>query len=637
MVASATAPASGTDTGAPPGLMRSESGGNFRAENPDTGASGRFQFMPSRLADAKRAGVIPPDMTMEQFRADKDAQLRAERWHFADVNNFIEKNDLGQYIGTSMNGVPVTRDGMVSVAHLGGNGGLRRFLESGGRYNPADANGTRLSDYLAMGAGQTPERKAAGVEVVKGDGSPVEKATRVASRYTEGNWEKIGEKVGVPELARDERVFVPLIAGIGALLASDKPRFSQALGEGLGAAAGAYGAVRGQTEELAESRGRQALTQAQTTRARFITAGDKIFLTYVGPDGNDEFMDLGQAFDRMDAGTLPRLEPAVMEELRQRARAAGRGTAKPPAAVPAAGTPSAATPESGTPKTGTPTGEGTPTESGATPESGARKPIPLPAGVEYDDKSVEQAKSDRRQYLRVGTTQGATMLAPEYLKNTRTGAEAAREDLRQFKELAAILSKAGNVTGIGVAGTAFPERAALIGAANTFIKALGGRGDIGDSAQVTQQLAEKIRTLSAASRAREGGQESFAALEKLSNAIANPSMDKEAYSKLISEVMTMQRRLLDRSNHANRFAKDSDNVMQGAPSDFERLHPVATYDKEAKALQRLMTDPEQPDLFPSLVSGKWPSGRPVTAAQIEKIGRDYGLRPGFSLYFRGGQ
>jgi len=114
-------------------------------------------------------------------------------------------------------------------------------------------------------------------------------------------------------------------------------------------------------------------------------------------------------------------------------------------------------------------------------------------------------------------------------------------------------------------------------------------------------------------------------------------MDKEAYSKLISEVMTMQRRLLDRSNHANRFAKDSDNVMQGASSDFERLHPIATYDKEAKVIQQIMIDKDQPELFPSLVSGKWPNGRPVTAAQIEKIGKDYGLRPGFSLYFRGGQ
>ena len=477
--------------------------------------------------------------------------------------------------------------------------------------------------------GVTPEiRKAlAGRWAVfksEGDSAPVERATQIAQRYSKGPWEKIGEELKAPSLLRDERVIVPLVAGLGAMLASDKPRFSQALGEGLAGAAGAYGAVRGQTQDIAESAAREGLTKAQTTRARFVTVGDKTFLTYFDDKaGDDKFIDLGTAFDLMEEGKLPRLAPAVMEELRQRAQAAGRGAAKAPGAA----DPSAVAPKV----------EGVTPETVKPPTEPARKEIPLPAGVEYDDQSQAQAKEDRRRYLRVGQTQGATMLAPEYLKNTRTGAESAREDLRQFKELAGILSKAGNVTGIGVAGTAFNERAALIGATNTFIKALGGRGDVGDSAQVTQQLAEKIRTLSAASRAKEGGQESFAALERLSSAIAQPSMDKEAYSKLVAEVMTMQRRVLDRATHANRFAKDSDNVMQGAPSDFERLHPMAIYDKEAKIIQRIMTDPERPELFPALVSGKWPSGRPVTAAQIEKIGKEEGLRPGFSLYFKGGQ
>jgi hypothetical protein len=77
--------------------------------------------------------------------------------------------------------------------------------------------------------------------------------------------------------------------------------------------------------------------------------------------------------------------------------------------------------------------------------------------------------------------------------------------------------------------------------------------------------------------------------------------------------------------------------MQGAPSDFERLHPMATYDKEAKVIQRIMTDPERPELFTALVSGKWPNGKTVTQADIEEIGRRNGLRPGFSLYFMGGQ
>ena len=46
----------------------------------------------------------------------------------------------------------MTLQGMLNVAHLGGKKALLRFLTSGGRYNPADSNGVRLSDYLALGA-----------------------------------------------------------------------------------------------------------------------------------------------------------------------------------------------------------------------------------------------------------------------------------------------------------------------------------------------------------------------------------------------------------------------------------------------------------------------------------------------------
>lgn len=145
----------GSDLGAvglPSWLIGRESGGNFGAINADTGASGRGQFMESRLADARRAGVIPENMTLEQFRRDPTAQMRVEQWHVSDINNFIARNQLDQYVGQTVAGVPITPNGMLAVAHLGGSTGLKKFLETGGRYNPADANGTRLSDYMRLGA-----------------------------------------------------------------------------------------------------------------------------------------------------------------------------------------------------------------------------------------------------------------------------------------------------------------------------------------------------------------------------------------------------------------------------------------------------------------------------------------------------
>lgn len=65
---------------------------------------------------------------------------------------------------------------MMAVAHLGGKDGLRQFLTSGGRYNPADTNGTRLSDYFArMGGNGGPSQQpiqTASVKVRLAYGSP---------------------------------------------------------------------------------------------------------------------------------------------------------------------------------------------------------------------------------------------------------------------------------------------------------------------------------------------------------------------------------------------------------------------------------------------------------------------------------
>lgn len=149
---------------APASLVRTESGGNFAARNDAEGAGGnghfgRVQFGRARFAEAQAAGAVPEGMTIEAFGQDtpesRAAQIQAEQWHFEDIQNRINSAGLDQYIGQTIGGVEITRDGMVAMAHLGGFGGLRQFLETGGRYNPADDNGTSLSDYARTHAGNT--------------------------------------------------------------------------------------------------------------------------------------------------------------------------------------------------------------------------------------------------------------------------------------------------------------------------------------------------------------------------------------------------------------------------------------------------------------------------------------------------
>jgi hypothetical protein len=149
----------GTGSAASRSLIQNESGGNWQAQNDAVGAGGavghfgRAQFGQARLQEAAAAGAIPAGTTPQQFMQSPDLQKAAENWHFNDIDQSIRANGFDRLIGQTINGVPITVEGMRAVAHLGGKGGLRKFIETGGAYNPPDSNGTRLSDYFARHGG----------------------------------------------------------------------------------------------------------------------------------------------------------------------------------------------------------------------------------------------------------------------------------------------------------------------------------------------------------------------------------------------------------------------------------------------------------------------------------------------------
>lgn len=152
-----------TGSALPASLNVSESGGNFQAQNAAVGSGGhvghfgRGQFGVARLQEAAAAGAIPQGTTPQQFMQSEELQKSAENWHFAKIDRAIQANGFDRLVGQRINGVPVTVEGLRAVAHLGGEQGMKRFVETGGRYDPADANGTRLSDYFRQhgGGGQT--------------------------------------------------------------------------------------------------------------------------------------------------------------------------------------------------------------------------------------------------------------------------------------------------------------------------------------------------------------------------------------------------------------------------------------------------------------------------------------------------
>jgi hypothetical protein len=159
-------------------LAQRESGGK-----PDTvnqfGYAGTYQFGAPRLKDlgvytpgdgenlagwSKTPATAPgkwtgtfnipgfPDVkTMQDFLGSPNAQKAVYELHQQRTDQEIGNLGLGQYIGQTIGGVQLTQDGLRAMVHLAGAAGTQRVLQSGGQYNPPDANGTTALDYARLG------------------------------------------------------------------------------------------------------------------------------------------------------------------------------------------------------------------------------------------------------------------------------------------------------------------------------------------------------------------------------------------------------------------------------------------------------------------------------------------------------
>ena len=128
-------------------LTQSESSGNTQAEitiKDGRTFAGKLQFGEARLQDYKAA--TGKTFTQDEFKADEVLQDEVGAWHVADIDKAIDN------LGDAAKGYD--RDGLRSVAHLGGQGGMAKFVQSGGKHNPADELGTSLQSYYDKFSGE---------------------------------------------------------------------------------------------------------------------------------------------------------------------------------------------------------------------------------------------------------------------------------------------------------------------------------------------------------------------------------------------------------------------------------------------------------------------------------------------------
>ncbi len=133
-------------------VKASESSGNYQAVNSVTGALGAYQFMPGTLAQlgfideaGKWTGKGGVNSAAE-FLASKSAQDLAWSDHVPEMERQLRAKGAWDFIGTDLPTYgKITKDGLLKGAHIGGAGGVNRFLTTG--QNATDAHGTSVAHY----------------------------------------------------------------------------------------------------------------------------------------------------------------------------------------------------------------------------------------------------------------------------------------------------------------------------------------------------------------------------------------------------------------------------------------------------------------------------------------------------------
>ncbi len=125
-----------------------ESGNNWEIIN-QINCIGKWQFSPGTLRHLGYGHI-----TSKKFRQNPNIfpeELQRQVLMALIKSNEIALKNCMQYVGQTVKGVYITKSGLLAASHLAGAKGVKLFLTT--KRDPADCNGTSVSNYLTEFAG----------------------------------------------------------------------------------------------------------------------------------------------------------------------------------------------------------------------------------------------------------------------------------------------------------------------------------------------------------------------------------------------------------------------------------------------------------------------------------------------------
>jgi len=362
---------------------------------------------------------------------------------------------------------------------------------------------------------------------------------------------------------------IPVIAGLGSMLASNKANLGQALGEGLVGYSTSAADMMKRQADVENTRQSTNTMMNQDVRASLVTVGgiNGVFIK------GGKFIPFDEYEKMPNKPDLLGYKPSEGSEEYKAAQA-----------------------EMESRKSGQPTT--------AQPSTGlAATPAPLPSQI--DDQSLKLAQEAKGEFNR-GTNQSAA--AREATKNYGNATQArgytASQNQNQILELAELINKAGQQTGLGVPGSLYGPRMELLRGVNTIAGGLSAP-PVSEAPQIAKQINKITTNLTDV-----GSPETLGQFRENKAALASGELDPDSAANVMADLMVRNRMAIDQDEHKEAFRQYSGGNLAPAQRDFDRKYSVARQDVEKRAIAELIkTNPD--NLLQKL--------RDMPAAEIDKL------------------
>jgi hypothetical protein len=455
-------------------------------------------------------------------------------------------------------------------------------------------------------------------------------------------WQKTAGKILPDAVPTDSTFWVPLIAGLGSMLASNQYRFSQRLGEGLVGGAAAYAKMSALEAENEAKRATADETRAKTLSTYANIPQSAIFTR----DGRQYvILETGAPMLVGDYLSLPEEKrPRIIGE--KQAGAYGQPAAAAAAAAPApAPKPAAATPA---PAAGAPAAT-TPVPAAGIPSTVTPPPAPTapPAPVPQKEVAVspfmptpEEAKEAFETTKNWGTY-GHNTKEPDFYTDQSLLASGAQKQKQILLPLANDMASLPR-TGAAASGPAQAYLNPIAAYLNNLANIAGSPGLIVDpSVLANQEGVKKLVTQLQTTATTTAGQHAYQAFKSMADGIPSLINSPEGQAKLIAQMMTNTQREIDKDNYFSEYRK----VAQGdqnwladtasqtsriANRNFDNRVGNKLYAEERDNLEKMfkkMAAPRNSDGSkgePISVLALLTSGKPVSDDFKKEISKKYG-------------